>query len=164
MSLTLAELCVDDLASIAAVDGGPAWKADRALWTEYLADHHAGRRFVLLALDQSILAYGTLLWESCYEPFRVAKIPEINNLVVAEQARRHGVATAMIGEFERRARVAGRNAIGLGVGLLSSRNAATALRHASGCWSSRSRARSHSIAMSSNWWRTSTQSRPGRPT
>jgi len=85
--------------------------------TEYLADHHAGRRIVLLALDdQSILAYGTLLWESCYEPFRVAKIPEINNLVVAEQARRHGVATAMIGEFERRAPVAGRNTICLGVG------------------------------------------------
>jgi len=46
---------------------------------------------VLFALDdQSILAYGTLLWESCYEPFRVAKIPEIYNLVVTEQARRHG--------------------------------------------------------------------------
>jgi GNAT superfamily N-acetyltransferase len=116
--MRLAELCADDLAGVAAVDGGAAWKSDHTLWTEYLADHKAGRRVVLVAWNGSgILAYGTLLWESRYQPLRTAGIPEINNLVVAAHARRRGVATAMIGEFEERARAAGKTAIGLGVGL-----------------------------------------------
>lgn len=112
------ELRADDLARIGAVDGGPAWKGDPALWTDYVAEHSAGRRVVLLAEEQrSVLAYGTLLWESRYASFRAAGVAEINNLVVAQHARRRGIATAMIGTFEQYARQRGRKNIGLGVGL-----------------------------------------------
>jgi len=116
--MILRELRADDLAAIAAVDGGPAWKTDPALWSDYVADQSAGRRVVLIAAEErSAFAYGSLLWESRYAPFRAAEVPEINNLVVAQHARRRGIATAMIGTFERYARDRGRKVIGLGVGL-----------------------------------------------
>lgn len=116
--MILRELRADDLVGIAAVDGGPAWKPDPALWTDYVADQSAGRRVVLIAEEQSsVLAYGTLLWESRYLFFSAAGVAEISNLVVAQHARRRGIATAMIGTFEQYARQRGRKFIGLGVGL-----------------------------------------------
>jgi|SRR5215475_11243955 len=116
--MEITELLGEDLEAIAAIGGGPAWKPDHAVWAGLLADHRAGRRVVLVARDQrKILAYGTLLWRSRYPPFRIAGTPEINSLVVIEQARHRGIATRMIGEFERRARAAGRTTIGLAVGL-----------------------------------------------
>jgi len=116
--MVLRELRADDLAGIAAVDGGPAWKRDPALWAGYVADQSAERRVVLIAEEQrSVLAYGTLLWESRYASFRTAGVVDINNLVVAQHARRRGIATAMIGTFEQHARQRGCKIIGLGVGL-----------------------------------------------
>jgi GNAT superfamily N-acetyltransferase len=111
------ELGAEDLGSIAAT-GGHASKADPALWIEYLSDQRSDRRIVLIGHDdRSIVSYGTLLWQSAYEPFRSAGIPEINNLVVAQHARRRGIGTQMIQELERRAVYRGVKMIGIGVGL-----------------------------------------------
>jgi GNAT superfamily N-acetyltransferase len=128
VSIELRNLQSDDLDRIAAVDGGAAWKSDRALWSGYLADQQNGRRTVLLAFsDQRLLGYGTLVWEPNYQPFRSDGTPEINNLVVASQARRQGVASAMIRAFERSAKEAGRKTVGLAVGLYADYGAAQRL-------------------------------------
>jgi len=59
-----------------------------------------------------------------YQPFAKSGIPEINNLVVAEQVRRRGLGTRLIGHFERCALEAGRSMIGIGVGLYADYGAA----------------------------------------
>jgi GNAT superfamily N-acetyltransferase len=118
MTIDLRELRPEDPARIAAVDGGPAWNADAALWAGYLADQAAGRRAVLLAHDHGgPVGYGTLVWDSDYPPFRAGAVPEVNNLVVAAPARGRGIGSALIRAFEALARAAGRDRIGLGVGL-----------------------------------------------
>jgi GNAT superfamily N-acetyltransferase len=101
----------DDIDRLGAVDGGPAWKADRAKWTRYLSEQQAGQRVVLLTISNGEpVGYGSLLWDARHRPFRDAKTPEISDLVVAAGARRHGIASAMIERFEGAARAAGRKA------------------------------------------------------
>jgi GNAT superfamily N-acetyltransferase len=118
MDVTIRELRDDDVAKIAATDGGPAWKGDRSDWLRFASAQREGRRVVLLAFDgEDVVAYGNLLWESSYPPFRQTQTPEINALVTAEGARRRGIATQMIHLFEARARGAGCRAIGIAVGL-----------------------------------------------
>jgi GNAT superfamily N-acetyltransferase len=128
VSLELRSLQGDDLDRIAAVDGGSAWKSDRTRWSGYLADQQNGRRTVLLAFsNHTVVGYGTLVWEPNYQPFRSDGTPEINNLVVASHARRHGIASTMIRAFERGAKEAGRKTIGLAVGLYADYGAAQRL-------------------------------------
>ncbi|MFE0756500.1 GNAT family N-acetyltransferase [Inquilinus sp. NPDC058860] len=118
MTIELCALRAEDPARIAAVEGGAAWNADAALWAGYLADQAAGRRTVRLAWNGDWpVGYGTLVWESDYPPFRAGAVPEINNLVVAASARGRGIGSALIRAFEDLARQAGRERIGLGVGL-----------------------------------------------
>ena len=118
MSIVLRETAPGDRELIAGVGGGPAWRSDAALWAEYLLDHKNGQRIVLLAFEQGKpVGYGTLKWASDYGPFLSAGIPEVNNLVVASYARRRGIGTAIIQELEQRARGAGKESIGIGVGL-----------------------------------------------
>ncbi|MFD9899223.1 GNAT family N-acetyltransferase [Mesorhizobium sp. NPDC059025] len=126
--LTIRALEAGDLDLIAATDGGPAWNADSVLWQGYLAEAARDRRVALLAFQgRHVVGYGTLLWQSDYLPFSEAGIPEINNLVVAQAARRGGIATEMIGRFEQLAASAGKPVIGLGVGLYADYGAAQRL-------------------------------------
>jgi GNAT superfamily N-acetyltransferase len=128
MGIEIRSLQGDDLDRIAAVDGGAAWKSDRTLWSGYLADQQNERRTVMLAFsDHRVVGYGTLVWEPNYQPFRSNGTPEINNLVVAPHARRHGIASAMIRAFEHSAKEAGRKTIGLAVGLYADYGAAQRL-------------------------------------
>ena len=72
MNVQLRKLKDDDLARIVVVDGGPAWKSDSVLLSGYLVDQENERRMVLLAFaGQEVAGYGTLLWESSYQPFRI---------------------------------------------------------------------------------------------
>lgn len=118
MQLDIRNLAVGDREALAAVDGGNGWNASPELWDEYSLDQERGRRVVAIAWQDTVpVGYGTLIWESPYESFRQAGIPEINNLGVAIAVRNQGVATALIRHFEQCAANAGRSAIGMGVGL-----------------------------------------------
>ncbi len=118
MRLELCDLGPGDREKLEKVQGGNGWNVDAALWSAYEAEQTAQRREVVIAWsDRRPVGYGTLLWSSAYEPFRSRSIPEINNLVVAAHARGRGVATALIGHFEKRARASGREAMGIGIGL-----------------------------------------------
>jgi GNAT superfamily N-acetyltransferase len=118
MHIELRDLRVGDRDKLAEIDGGNGWNADPILWASYLADQENGVRLVVIAWNnERPVGYGTLVWEAIYEPFRTARIPEINNLGVVASVRRQGVASAIIHHLEERARCAGRASIGLGVGL-----------------------------------------------
>lgn len=120
MDIELRELDAADVPVIAAARAGAAWNGGLDKWRQRLADHVNGHRVVLLAVGRAgVLGYGSLLWTSQYPRFRDAAIPEIQDLVVAEQCRQRGIATRLIHALEERARAAGYTRIGLGVGLYS---------------------------------------------
>ena len=114
------ELQAEDLPVIAATRGGPAWHGDWDHWPRYLAEHQRGERWVLVVPHgAAIVGYGSLVWRAQYPPFAKAGVPEIQDLVVAEDHRGQGHATAMIAGFEAKAAAARRRVMGIGVGLYS---------------------------------------------
>jgi len=118
MHIELHPLRADDLALLAATRGGVAWKGSDGRWNRYLAEQNQGRREVLLAdTGEAIIAYGSLACVSQNPSFRSAGIPEIQDLVVAEDYRNAGLGTRMIRALEERARAAGHLRVGIGVGL-----------------------------------------------
>ncbi|MGH9616694.1 MAG: GNAT family N-acetyltransferase [Acidobacteriaceae bacterium] len=128
MTFEVRELQAEDVARIATTEGGAAWNGGAEKWNQRLADHGDGKRIVLVAANgDEILGYGSLLWSSGHAPFREAGIPELNDVVVAEQGRNHGVGTRIIHALEERARTANYKKIGVGVGLFSDYGAAQRL-------------------------------------
>ncbi len=118
MIFEVRELQAADVPRIVATDGGAAWHGGVEKWNQRLADQAKGQRLVLLAVDASnVFGYGSLLWASGCSPFREAGIPEINDLVVAEDHRNQGIATRLIRALEERAHAANCTKIGIGVGL-----------------------------------------------
>jgi GNAT superfamily N-acetyltransferase len=112
------ELTRDDLPRIVATRGGAAWNGGFEKWNRRLSEHQAGKRLVLLAVEEeSILAYGSLLWSPDYQPFRELGIPEIQDLVVAEERRGEGIGSRLVAALEDRAHKRSCWQIGLGVGL-----------------------------------------------
>jgi GNAT superfamily N-acetyltransferase len=112
------ELTRDDVPLIVAVNGGAAWNGGLEKWNRRLAEHEAGKRVVLLAVEKAdILAYGSLLWSPPYPFFREFGIPELQDLVVAQHRRREGIGSRLIAALEQRARKRGCLQIGMGVGL-----------------------------------------------
>jgi len=122
------ELNREDLPSIVATSGGAAWSGGFEKWDQRLAEHEAGQRIVLLAVDDpGILAYGSIVWSSPYEPFRMLGIPEIQDLVVSQRYRQQGIGSRIIAALEQLARKRGCLQIGLGVGLYPDYGAAQRL-------------------------------------
>jgi GNAT superfamily N-acetyltransferase len=126
--IDLRELQTNDLVRLAAARGGAAWKGVHEKWKRYLAEHTRGLRVVLLAdTSETIVAYGSLAWASQNPSFRSAGIPEIQDLVVAEDHRRTGLGTRLIRALEARAKDAGYSQVGIGVGLYRDYGAAQRL-------------------------------------
>jgi len=128
MTFEIRELQSADIPRIVSTDGGAAWHGGAEKWNQRLIDQNNGRRLVMLAVNGfSVFGYGSLVWSSDYIPFCAARIPEINDLVVAEGYRNQGVATGLIRVFEERARVENYAKIGVGVGLYSNYGSAQRL-------------------------------------
>ena len=123
------DLTEADLPALSATEGGNGWRGgDHWIWRQYLDEQAAGVRDLLACAENGqMVGYVTLLWRSHYLPFAEARIPEISDLVTALAWRRRGLAEAMIGVCEARARQAGHPVIGLGVGLYADYGAAQRL-------------------------------------
>ena len=107
-----------DAPLIAAAFAAVNWRNKaESKYRRYFREQEAGSRDVILGfLGDDFAGYGNIVWSPGYALFREAAIPEIQDLNVLPQFRRHGVATAIMDEAE--ARIAERSPIaGIGVGL-----------------------------------------------
>ena len=113
------ELVEADLPLLAATKGGPAWHGAWDQWrTTYLVEHLNGSRLCLVAMeDGKAVGYGSLIWRPHYPPFAEAGVPEISDMVVAEDCRGLGIGSRLLAAFEARAKAAGRTTIGIGFAL-----------------------------------------------
>ena len=89
----------------------------RGLYDRYYVEHAMGERVTLLAFYNDELAgYANIIWKSDYPPFAEKEIPEINDLRVHDDYRRHGIGTALMDEAEKR--IFERSPVaGIGVGM-----------------------------------------------
>lgn len=93
------------------------WNTTESYFQDLLSEQEKERRIVLVAyFENNIAGYVTIRWQSDYPPFAEKAIPEINDLRVLPEFRRRGVATALIGEAEKRIFKRASMA-GIGVGL-----------------------------------------------
>lgn len=106
-----------DVEPIVAAFAAAEWPKPRTQYERYLVEQDDGERVVLVAVaGDDVCGYGTVVWEPDYPPFRVARIPEIQDLNVLPRFRRRGIATRLMDEAERIIGERGRVA-GIGVGL-----------------------------------------------
>lgn len=90
----------------------------RCKWEKYLQLQNNGERSVRVVENgNQVVGIATLKYQSDYTAFRIHKIPEINDLLIAKEHRKAGFGTALINELEIIAKDAGYKTIGLGVGL-----------------------------------------------
>ncbi|HEX3812607.1 MAG TPA: GNAT family N-acetyltransferase [Mycobacteriales bacterium] len=85
----------------------------------HFAQQESGGQIYLIALDRHVPAGSCVVhWNGWIEPELNAALPdcpEITNLHVAEDVRRRGIGSALVGAAEDRARTAGYGRIGLSV-------------------------------------------------
>jgi GNAT superfamily N-acetyltransferase len=114
----------DDAPHLVEAFADHGWRKPLDLFIRYAAEQRRGLRLCYVAESADSLAgYCTLLWESKYEPFRTAGIPEITDLNVLPPHRGHGVGNALLDVIETGARERSQ-AVGLGVGLYADYGAA----------------------------------------
>jgi ribosomal protein S18 acetylase RimI-like enzyme len=125
--LTIRELADADGPVIARAFAAQGWHKPEEQYRRYFEQTTRGERVVLVAEDEAGFAgYVTIEWASGYSPFREAGIPEITDLNVLRRCHRHGIATALLEEAERRIGERSRVA-GIGVGLTADYGAAQIL-------------------------------------
>lgn len=90
-----------------------------------LQEQDAGHRLVFITGAGT--GYVILNWQPLYPPFRRLGIPEIQDLNVIPAARRQGLGRALVTHCEETAKHAGKNEIGISVGLYARFGAAQRL-------------------------------------
>lgn len=101
VSIKILEKC--DIPEITSAFKGSEWSVAPSHFEGLLVEQDNKERIVLLAyLDSVFTGYVTIKWKSGYPPFAVKNIPEINDLRVLRAFRRRGIATALVGEAEKR--------------------------------------------------------------
>lgn len=125
--LSIRPLEAGDAAEMAAAFTSMGWSEPAAQFERYFVEQEAGARDVLVAEFDGVFAgYVTVSWRPTYPPFRVASIPEIQDLNVLPAVRRRGIASRLLDEAE--SRIAERsNTAGIGFGLTENYGAAQRL-------------------------------------
>ncbi len=93
------------------------WKTPESYYQKLLIAQNNGECVFLVAFDDDKVAgFVYIKWQADYPPFARQNIPEIRDLRVLKKYRRHGIATALMNEAEKRVFKLSK-AVGLGVGL-----------------------------------------------
>ncbi len=101
MSRVIRRLRSEDCAVISSSFGAIGWNKPTSQYEAYLREQDAGARVVFVAECDGVFAgYGCVLWESTYQPFRDAGIPEIVDLNVLTQFRRIRIASSIMDAAE----------------------------------------------------------------
>lgn len=97
------------------------------LFEQYLEEQHQGDRQCWVAyMGERFAGYVTLKWQSGYQPFAEARIPEIVDLNVLPAFRNCGVGSALLERCEQEAATRS-SVVGIGVGLYTDYGAAQRL-------------------------------------
>jgi GNAT superfamily N-acetyltransferase len=106
VGITVRIVLEGDLRLLAQAFAGGPWDRGPGSLEQRLAlqfsQHLEGKRVLLVGLlEGSVAGHGSLVWQPGYPPFRDRGIPEIQDLNVAPQFRRRGVASRILEEAER---------------------------------------------------------------
>jgi GNAT superfamily N-acetyltransferase len=119
-------MVADDIDALARAFAG--WGKKRPQYERYFEEQRRGERVVLVArVGDEVAGYGTLVWNSGYEPFRLEGIPEIMDLNVIEPCQRRGIGSSLIRAAEGLAAGRSKTVIGIGVGMTPDYDAARRL-------------------------------------
>jgi GNAT superfamily N-acetyltransferase len=126
-NLTFRPMDAGDVEPVVAAFAASGWDKPASQFRRYLAEQSRGERVVLLALvDREVAGYLTVVWQSGYQPFREASIPEIVDFNVLPHLRRRGIGARLLDEAERL--IGERSSVaGIGVGMDSDYGAAQRL-------------------------------------
>lgn len=126
MDIVIRRMVESDIDGIA--EAFKSWSKTREQYERYWQQNQHGQRVTLVAaLGEQVIGYANLVWQSDYEPFCEAGIPEIHDMNVVTQFQKQGIGTAFIKEAESIARQRGKRIIGIGVGLTPDYGAAQRL-------------------------------------
>lgn len=124
MSVTIKLLDAETIPRIVAAFQNSEWKTPESHYWNILAAQVRGERIFLVAFSgNDVTGFVNIKWKSDYPPFAEKDIPEINDLRVLREFRRHGIATALMDEVEKRI-FKRSQVVGLGVGLYADYGAA----------------------------------------
>ncbi|UCD08913.1 MAG: GNAT family N-acetyltransferase [Dehalococcoidales bacterium] len=97
---TMEKVDIEPIYSSLAVTGN---NRSLGLYEKYYEEQENGQRVVLLAFYEGELAgHVCIVWNSEYPRFSEQNIPEISDLIVVPDLRRHRIATALVDEAEKR--------------------------------------------------------------
>lgn len=115
--IIICTLTYQDIESIVTHFQANEWPKPASLFEGYLHEQIQNERTVWIAyLDKKPVGYVTLKWLSEYEPFKIQKIPEINDLNVLPSFRKMGIGSQLLERAEQQAATQSET-IGIGVGL-----------------------------------------------
>ncbi|OGN91098.1 MAG: hypothetical protein A2158_06800 [Chloroflexi bacterium RBG_13_46_14] len=114
MIRTMGKADIEPIYSSLAITGS---NRSLGLYERYYEEQEKDQRIVLLALyNNEFAGHVTIVWKSEYPLFAEQNIPEISDLIVLPDLRRHRIATALTEEAEKR--IFKRSpAAGIGVGM-----------------------------------------------
>ena len=97
--LTIRNLAAGDCSTIAESFNAQGWSKPKEQFDGYLADQNKGKREVLIAeMNGVFTGYLTIIWESCYKPFKKDKIPEIVDFNVLIKFQGKGIGSKCQGQ------------------------------------------------------------------
>jgi len=106
-----------DIPIIVDAFGRANWPKPAAIFETYLQEQLTGARLVWVAyVNDQFAGYVTLNWQSQYESFAAARIPEIMDLNVLPPFRKVGVGSLLLDTAEKEAATRSK-VVGIGVGL-----------------------------------------------
>ena len=117
LTISIRKLSASDIPIIVDTFHKANWSKPVATFENYLQEQLTGTRLVWVAhVNNQFAGYVTLKWQSQYEPFATAGIPEIMDLNVLPPFRKVGVGSMLLDITEKEAATKS-DIVGLGVGL-----------------------------------------------
>ena len=126
MNFVIQQMTESDVNNIAQTFS--CWGKKLELCKRYWKENQQGERVTLVAVSAAqVIGYTNVVWQSDYEPFLEAGIPEINDMSVITRFQKQGVGTALIQEAESIVVALDKKEIGIGFGLTPDYGAAQRL-------------------------------------
>jgi Ser/Thr protein kinase RdoA (MazF antagonist)/GNAT superfamily N-acetyltransferase len=117
LNISIRKLRASDIPIIVDAFGRANWPKPAAIFETYLQEQLIGARLAWVAyVNDQFAGYVTLNWQSQYESFAAARIPEIMDLNVLPPFRKVGVGSMLLDIAEKEAATKS-EVVGIGVGL-----------------------------------------------